>query len=122
MDTVCANGAAAIDAKGTELGVAGLGLALLPLAGFALQGTGPKVPPLTLAAASVVLATWLQPLLPALGWLPLSFGAGAPFALLLALALAILGLLAVRGPALAAVGVSVYFALSVGGCILMSVL
>ena len=122
MDAACANGVAIIHARGTEVGAAGLGLALVPLAGFALQGTVPKIPPLTVAAACVVLATWMQPLVPALGWLPLSVGAGAPFALLLALALLVLGLLAVRGPALAVGGVSAYFALSVGGCVLMSVL
>ena len=121
MDAACANGAAIIDATGTEVGAAGLGIALVPLAGFALQGTVPKVPPLTIAAACVVLATWMQPLLPSLGWLPLSVGAGAAYALLLALALLVLGLLAVRGPALAVGGVSAYFALSVGGCVLMNV-
>ena len=121
-DAACADGAVMTDTKGMELGVAGLGLALVPLAGFALQGTVPKVPPLTLPAASVVLAAWMQPLLPALGWLPVSVGAGAAFALLLALALLVLGLLAVRGPVLAAAGVAAYFALSVGGCVLLSVL
>ena len=120
-DPVCATGVTAIDATGTEVGAVGLGLALVPLAGFALQGSAPKVPPLSSAVACVVLACWMQPLLPALGWLPLSVGAGAAVALLLALALSLLGLLAVRGPFLAAVGVSAYFALSVGGCVLMSV-
>ena len=119
-DTVCATGATAIDATGTEVGAVGLGLALVPLAGFALQGSAPKVPPFTIAAACVVLACWMQPLLPALGWLPLSVGAGAAVALLLALALSVLSLMAARGPFLAAVGVSAYFAVSIGGCVLMS--
>ncbi|MDE0206078.1 MAG: hypothetical protein OXP66_08620 [Candidatus Tectomicrobia bacterium] len=120
-DPACADGVTMIDATRIEVGAVGLGLALVPLAGVALQGTQFKTPPLPIAAASVVLAIWMQPMLPAMGWLPLSAGAGAVVALLLVLALAILGLLAVRGPALAAVGVPAYFALSVGGFILMSV-
>ena len=65
MDTACADGIRAIDATATKVGaVTALGLALVPLAGIALQGTVPKVPPLTTAAASVVLATWMQPVLP----------------------------------------------------------
>ena len=123
MDTACADGIRAIDATATKVGaVTALGLALVPLAGIALQGTVHKVPPLTTAAASVVLATWMQPVLPALGWLPLSLGAGAVLALLLALALSVLGLSVVRGPRLAVGGLSVYFVLSVGGCVLLGIL
>ena len=100
-------------------GVAALGLALVPLAGIALGVIRMAEPPLSTAAASVAVAVWLQPVLPALGWLPISIGAGAPLAVLLVAALSVLGLAACRGPRATVGGLLGYFGLSVGGCMLL---
>ena len=101
---------------------AGLGLALVPLAGIALGLNRAADPPLSAAAASVAIAAWLQPALPALGWLPASVGAGAALAGLLVAALMVLGVAASRGPRVTAGGVVGYFALTVGGCTILGIL
>ena len=118
----CAAGAPAVDGNAlTVRAVAALGLALVPLAGLALRLVSAADPPLSAAAASVVAAAWFQPVLPALGWLPLSFGGGAPLALLLAAALMLLSLVAGRGPVAEAGGYLGYLALCVGGCVVLGV-
>ena len=61
------------------------------------------------------MAMWLQPLLPSLGWLPVSPGAGAPLAAVFVAALMLLGLMAARGPRATVAGIGLYFGLSVGG-------
>lgn len=100
---------------------AAFGLALVPLAGIAVGGTRPGEPPLSAAAASAVFAAWLQPALPALGWLPVSPGAGAGLAAILAAALVPLAF-AASGGRRAACGVLATLALSVGGCIVLGIL
>ena len=96
--------ACAVTASANDMGpvmtkvVAALGFALVPLAGIALGVIRMAEPPLSAAAASVAVAAWLQPALPALGWLPISIGTGAPLAVLLVAALSVLGLAACGGP------------------------
>ena len=119
-DAACADGVLAIDVTQPAVRIlAALGLALVPLSGIALRLAVPTAPPLSAAAASVSVAVWLQPVLPALGWLPLSFGAGAGLALLLVASLFILGCAAARGPRAVAGGLSAYAGLSIGGCIVL---
>lgn len=96
---------------------AALGLALVPLAGAVLPFASVKAPPLSSAAASVAMGVWLQPALPALEWLPVSVWAGAALAALLVAALALVGVAATRGPWATATGLTVYYAVSVGGCL-----
>ena len=116
--SACPEGTPVIDATAPAVrGLAALGLALAPLAGIALRLGGPAAPPLSAAAASVAVAVWLQPLLPALAWLPTSLGGGAVLALLLVVGLTVLGLTASRGPGVTGAGLAVYFALGVGGCL-----
>ena len=118
----CPDGTPAIDAAAPVIGaLAALGLALVPLSGIALRLAEPAVPPLSAGPAGVAMAVWLQPALPALEWLPTSLGAGAALALLLAVALALFGIAASRGPGATAVGVLAYFALSVGGGIVIDI-
>lgn len=122
-EIACPNGTLAIDATAPSVrAIAAFGLALVPLAGIALRLVRPAAPPLSAAAASVVVATWLQPILPALGWLPLSLGAGAAPALLIITGLIILGLTSVRGPWMTGTGLAIYFALGVGGCLVLGIL
>ena len=119
----CPDGTPAIDANALAVGaVAALGLALVPLSCLALRLARPAAPPLSAAGASVAAAVWLQPALPALGWLPTSLGGGAALALLLVAALTLPGFAASRGPGAAALGVSGYFALSVGGCLVLGIM
>ena len=119
---LCVDGAPAVDGNALPVrAVAALGLALVPLAGLALRFVSAADPPLSAAAASVAAAVWFQPVLPALGWLPLSFGGGAPLALLLTAALMLLTLVAGRGPASEAGGHLGYLVLCVGGCIMLGV-
>ena len=120
--SACPEGAPVIDAAAPAVrGLAALGLALAPLAGIALRLGGPATPPLSAAAASVAAAIWLQPLLPALGWLPTSIGGGAVLALLLVAGMTALGLAASRGPGATGAGLAVYFALGVGGCLVLGI-
>lgn len=114
--TACTNLAIA-PASPAVAAVAGLGLALLPLAGVACFGTA--VPPLSAAAACVVAAVWLQPALPPLAWLPTSPVAGAALAGTLVAATMIVGCTAARGAFAAIGGLTVYFAMSVGGGVLL---
>lgn len=112
----CTGGSLSIDAGASAAGaVAALGLALVPLAGIALRLAKPAAPPLSAAAAGVVMAMWLQPTLPSLGWLPVSPGAGAPLAAVFVTALMLLGVMAARGPRAAVARMGLYFGLSVGG-------
>ena len=122
-DAACADGVLAIDATAPVVRtLAALGLALVPLSGVALRLAAPTAPPLSAAAVSVVVAVWLQPVLPGLGWLPLSLGAGAVLALLLVTSLLILGCAVARGSAAALGGLSAYVGLSIGGCIVLGIL
>lgn len=119
----CVGGSLSIDARASAAGsVAALGLALVPLGGIALRLAKPTVPPLSAAAACVVMAMWFQPTLPSLGWLPVSPGAGAPLAAVLVVALMLLGLMAAQGPRATVAGVGLYFGLSVGGSHLLGTL
>ena len=119
----CTGGSLTIDTGASAArAVAALGLALVPLAGIALRLAKPAVPPLSAAAACVVMAMWLQPTLPALGWLPVSTGAGAPLAAVFVAALMLLGLMAARGPRATVAGIGLYFGLSVGGSHLLGTL
>ena len=120
-EIACADGRLAIDPAAPEVrAAASLGLALVPLAGVTLRVVHPAGPPLAAGAASVVVAVLLQPVLPSLGWLPLSLGAGAALAALLTVALLILGLAMDRGSGMTAGGLAAYFVLSVGGCLLLA--
>ena len=101
--------------------VAALGLVLVPLAGIALGFNRAESPPLSAAPASVAIAAWLEPALPALGWLPTTGGAGAALAVLLVVALVVLGLAGSRGSRATLGGLLACFALSVGGCILLGI-
>ena len=101
--------------------VAALGLVLVPLAGIAVGVARPAEPPLSTAVASVAFAAWLQPTLPALGWLPVSPGAGAALAALLVAALVPLAFAASRGPRAMTGGVLATFAVSIGGCTILGV-
>ena len=122
-DAACVDGVLSIDATAPAVtALAALGLTLVPLSGVALRLAVPAAPPLSAAAASVAVAVWLQPVLPALGWLPLSLGAGAVLALLFVVSLFILGRASAQGPWAAAGGLSAYVGLSVGGCIVLGML
>ena len=101
--------------------VAALALALVPLAGMALRLDGPRGLTPSSAAATVAMAVWLQPLLMPQGWLPSSLG-GGPLALLLVAAVMLLGKWARAGPRATLCGVAGYFALSVGGAIVLGIL
>ena len=101
--------------------VAALGLVLVPLAGIALGLNRAEEPPLSAAPASVVAAAWLEPALPALGWLPTSGGTGAALAALLVGALFMLGLAGARGSRATLGGLPAYFALGIGGCIILGI-
>ena len=121
--TACLPSPSAGDANAWVVrGGAALGLALVPLAGIALRSGRPEGPPLSAATASVAVAAWLQPALPGLGWLPTSFGAGAALAALLAVALIRLGLATNRGPKATVGALLAYFALSVVGCTVLSII
>ena len=100
--------------------VAALGLVLVPLAGIVLGFNRAEAPPLSAAPASVAVAAWLEPALPALGWLPVSAGSGAALAALLVFALLVLGLACSRGSRATLGGLFVCFALGVGGSILLA--
>lgn len=122
-EIACAGGMPAIDPTAPEVNVvAALGLALVPLAGVTLRVINPAGLPLAAGAASVVVAIWLRPVLPSLGWLPLSLGAGAALAALLTLALLILGLAVERGARMTVGGLPAYFVLSVGGYLVLALL
>lgn len=122
-ETTCLPGPSASAASAwVARGGAALGLALVPLAGIALRSAGLEGPPLSAATASVAVATWLQPALPGLGWLPTSIGAGAALAALLAVALIRLDRATSRGPKAAVGGLLVYFALSVVGCSILGII
>ncbi len=101
--------------------VAALGLVLVPLAGIALGFNRAESPPLSAAPASVAVAAWLEPALPAFGWLPTTGAAGAALAALLVVALVVLGLAGARGSRATLGGLLACFALSVGGCILLGI-
>lgn len=101
---------------------AALGLTLALIAGPALRLLPLADLPLSTIAASVALATWMQPALPALGWLPTAIGAGAPLALLLFVGLWLLVRLCTwSGPA-GVLGFAAYLALGVGGSAVLETL
>ena len=102
--------------------VAALGLVLVPLASIAVGVARPAEPPLSTAVASVAFAAWLQPALPALGWLPVSPAAGAALAALLVAALVPLAFAASRGPWAMTATVLATFSVSIGGCTILGVL
>ena len=110
--------------EGAGLGaMAALGLSLALIAGPALRLLPLGDLPLSATAASVAVAAWMQPTLPALGWLPVSAGGGAPLALLLSAALWLLLRSNGRGGRVAtAAGISAWFLLVVGGSAAIGVL
>lgn len=101
--------------------MAALGLVLVPLAGIALGLNRVEHPPLSAAPAGVAVAVWLEPALPALGWLPTTGTAGAALAVLLIVALVVLALTCARGLRATLGGLFACFALSVGGCIFLGI-
>lgn len=111
----CGDAGFAIGATAEVRALAALGLALAPLAGVALPFAGAGFPPLSAAAASVAMAAWLRPVLPALEWLPVSVWGGAPLAALLVAVLALVGFAATRGPRATAASLVAYYAVGVGG-------
>ena len=117
----CEDGVPVIEDAGISAAAA-LGLTLAPIAGPALRLLPLADLPLSTIAASVALATWMQPALPALGWLPTSFGGGAPLALILFAALWLLLRLCARGGAAGVLGLATYFALGVGGSVALGTL
>ena len=119
----CANGVLTIDMTAPTLAaLAGFGLALVPMSGVALWRADPGSPPLSAAAASVVMAAWLQPVLPALGWLPVGLGNGAALALLLITTLTCFGVTASRRSGLAGLSLLIYLVLSAAGSMLLATL
>lgn len=122
---VCEEGELVLDvADPIVVGVAALGLSLVPLSGAAFSrlhaGRGGRAIPLSTAAATVVVAIWLQPLLGRLGWLPFEVAAGAPLAFLLAGGLVPLGLAMPRGHTVTAIAAVAYLGLGVIGCLLLA--
>ena len=118
---VCEDGRPVIEDVGIEAAAA-LGLTLALLAGPALRLVPfAELPPSTIAA-SVALATWMQPALPALGWLPTSIGGGAALAVVLYAALWLLQRSCARAGAASVLGVATYFALGVGGSVALGTL
>ncbi|MCY4515177.1 MAG: hypothetical protein OXC69_08620 [Candidatus Tectomicrobia bacterium] len=110
----CSEGGMAIGATESSVNaLAAFGLALVPLTGVALRLAGPSAL-LSSAAASVVVAAWLRPVLPGLGWLPLS--SGGVLALLLVVSLLLLGHATARGWGTTVGGLLVYFGLTLTGC------
>ena len=117
----CEDGSPTIQDAGIKA-AAVLGLTLAPIAGPALRFVPlADLPPSTIAA-SVAFATWMQPALPALGWLPTSIGGGAPLALVLYAALWLLLRACARGGSANVVGLATYFALGVGGSVALGTL
>ena len=117
----CEDGRPVIEDAGIKAAVA-LGLTLAPIAGPALRLVPFAELPLSTMAASVVFATWLQPAMPALGWLPTSIGGGAPLALVLYVALRLLQHSCARGTAAKVLGLAAYFALGLGGSVALGTL
>ena len=101
---------------------AALGLTLALIAGPALRLLPLADLPLSTIAASVAVATWMLPALPALGWLPMSVGGGAPLALVLFAAHWLLLRSCARGGGAAALGLAAYFGVGVGGCVALGTL
>ena len=118
---VCEGGSPVIEDAGLEAAAA-LGLALTPIAGPALRLLPLADVPLSTIAASVAFAAWMQPALPALGWLPAAIGGGAPLALILVVALWLLLRSCARGGAAGVLGLAAYFALGVGGSVALGTL
>ena len=117
----CEDGSPVIEDTGIKAAAA-LGLTLAPIAGPALRLLPlADLPPSTIAA-SVAFATWMQPALPALGWLPTAIGGGAPLALVLFVALWLLLRSCARGGAANVLGLATYFALGVGGSVALGTL
>ena len=110
----CENGSPVIEATGVSAAAA-LGLCLVPIAGPALRLLPAEDLPLSTVAASVAIAAWMQPVLPALGWLPTAVGGGAPLAIVLFAALWCLVRSIGRGGKATAFGLAAYFILGVGG-------
>lgn len=117
----CEDGTPVIEDAGIKAAAA-LGLSLVPIAGPALRLVLLVDLPLSTIAASVVVATWMQPALPALGWLPTLVGGGAPLALVLFAALWTLRRSYERGEPAMTLGIVAYFALAVGGCVALGTL
>ena len=122
--TSCTGNYLEIDAGGSAAAgaVAALGLTLTPLAAIALRLVKPAAPLLSVAAAGVVMAIWLQPMLPLLRCLPVSHFAGAPLAAIFVAALMLLGGMAARGPRMTGAGIVLYIVLSVGGSYMLGTL
>ena len=117
----CEDGAPVIEDAGLEA-VAALGLTLVPLAGPALRLLPLAELPLSTSAATVAFAVWMEPALPALGWLPVAIGGGAPLTLVLSTALWLLLRLYARGGAASVVGLATYFALGLTGSVAVGTL
>lgn len=117
----CEDGSPVIKDAGLK-SAAALGLTLAPIAGPALRLLPLAELPLSTIAASVALATWMQPALPALGWLPTAIGGGAPLALVLFVGLWLLLRLYARGVAAGVLGLAAYFAIGVGGSVALGTL
>ena len=114
----CEDGNPTIVAFGMKA-IAALALTLTPLAGPSLRRFPVTELPLSTVAAGVAIAAWMQPVLPALGWLPLSVGGGAPLALVLSAALLLLTFGAGRGGRATTLGLVAYFVLGTGGCLVL---
>ncbi len=110
----CEAGTPVIESAGLKA-AATLGMTLVLIAGPALRLLPLTDLPVSTIAASVVLATWLQPMLPALGWLPTAIGGGAPMVVILFVGLWLLQRLNARSRTVGSLGLAVYFTLGVGG-------
>lgn len=117
----CGDGSPVIEDAGIDAAAA-LGLSLALIAGPALRLLPLADLPLSTIAASVAVATWMQPALPALEWLPTSVGGAAPLALVLSAAILPLLRSCARGGRASALGLAAYFVLAVGGCVALGTL
>ena len=117
----CIDGNPTIEASGMKA-IAAFAITLVPIAGPSLRRFPVTELPLSTVAAGVAIAVWMQPVLPALGWLPLSIGGGAPIALVLSAALLLLMRGAGRGRRETTLGLVAYFVFGVGGCLALGAL
>ena len=117
----CEEGGAVIEATGIEAAAA-LGLSLAVIAGPALRLLPLSAMPLSAMAASVAIATWMQPALPALAWLPTEAGGGAPLALALLAALWLLLRSCGRHGRATVLGSAAYFVVGAGGSVALGAL
>ena len=117
----CTDGNPTIEASGMKA-IAAFAMTLVLIAGPSLRRLPVTALPLSTVAAGVAIAVWMQPVLPALGWLPLSIGGGGPLALVLSAALLLLMRGAGRGRWGTILGLVAYFVFGVGGCLALGTL